>query len=64
MKSKWEFKDYAVVAVIVILALSFCYSCSRSAQKSHDEAIEAAYTEGYEQGYYDGENGNPYQDVR
>lgn len=64
MKTKWEFKDYAVVGIIVLFLISYCYSCSRDTQKSQEAAIEAAYTEGYEQGYYDGENGNPYKNVR
>ena len=64
MKSKWEFKDYMIVGLIILFIFSSCYSCARQADKSNKEAIEAAYTEGYEQGYYDGENGNPYKNVR
>jgi hypothetical protein len=64
MKANWEFKDYMIVGLIILFIFSYCYSCARDAEKASDEAIEAAYTEGYEQDYYDGENGNPYKNVR
>lgn len=64
MKTKWEFNDYIVIILIVIFIFSFCYSCSRDSEKSHQEAIEAAYTEGYEAGWYDYEHGNDYHPER
>ena len=64
MKAKWEFNDYIVVGLIVLFLVASFYACAREAEKGREEAVEAAYTEGYEQGYYDGENGNPYNFVR
>lgn len=64
MKKTWELNDYIVVGLIILFIFSHCYSCSRDAEKANQEALDAAYTEGYEQGYYDGENGNPYKNVR
>jgi uncharacterized membrane protein YukC len=64
MKAKWELNDYIVIGLIVLFIVAFCFSCARGAEQGRKDDIEAAYTEGYEQGYYDGENGNPYNFVR
>lgn len=64
MKTKWQFNDYIVVGLIVLFIISYCFSCAREGERGRKDDIEAAYTEGYEQGYYDGENGNPYKNVR
>lgn len=64
MKKQWDFNDYIVVVLIVLFIIGSIHSCSKEADKGRQAEIEAAYTEGYENGYYDGENGNPYKNVR
>lgn len=64
MKKSWELNDYLVIALVVLFIVGFCYSCSSSSEKAQQEEIEAAYTEGYEAGYHDGETGAPYKNVR
>ena len=64
MKKQWELNDYLVVGLIILFILGACYGVYRESEKGRQAAIEAAYTEGYEQGYYDGENGEPYRNVR
>ena len=64
MKRQLQLNDYLVIGIIVLFIVGNVYSCSRSSDKAQQQEIEKAYTEGYEAGYYDGENGNPYNDVR
>lgn len=64
MKKQWDFNDYLVVVLIILFIFSACYGIAREGEKGRQRDIDAAYTEGYEQGYYDGENGNPYKNVR
>ena len=61
---QWESKDTVVLIIVFICIFCFCFSCARDADEAREQSINEAYTEGYDAGYYDGENGNPYNDMR